>query len=88
MLGEIQNWLHIDEHFDAEQTDFKTDISGLISRHYFTFYAKLATCKTYFSFYCFNKPFNSLTYIDINIDRNRDVCNVKYPEQEWLTIFG
>lgn len=60
MLGEIQNWLHIDEHFDAEQTDFKIDISGLISWDYFTFYAKLATCKTYFSFYCFNKLFNSL----------------------------
>lgn len=24
LLGEIQTWLHIEEHFDAEQTDFKT----------------------------------------------------------------
>lgn len=67
-------------HFDVEQTDFKTQIHLVqYPEIIFTFYAKSATCKTYFSFYCFNRPLKSLAYIDINIDR--DICNIKYPEQ-------
>lgn len=66
MLGEIKIWLHIEEHFDAEQTDLKTQIYLVsYSEIIFTFYGKLATCKTYFSFYCFNRPFKILAIFKI-----------------------